>query len=83
MQNQGVSKFQVQLDPEYEKVIFNRFIELADEAIQQSIERASIHKQFLTDYCQRNVPAMPSFVPPFAKKCTSQCQPVYHLLTSV
>jgi len=48
MQNQGVSKFQVQLDPEYEKVIFNRFIELADEAIQQSIERASIHKQFLT-----------------------------------
>lgn len=48
MQNQGAPKFQVQLDPEYEKVIFNRFIELADEAIQQSIERASIHKQFLT-----------------------------------
>ena len=48
MQNQGAPKFQVQLDPEYEKVIFNRFIELADEAIQQSIERASMHKQFLT-----------------------------------
>ena len=48
MQNQGAPKFQVQLDPEYEKVIFNRLIELADEAIQQSIERASIHKQFLT-----------------------------------
>ena len=48
MQNQGAPKIQVQLDPEYEKVIFNRFIELADEAIQQSIERASIHKQFLT-----------------------------------
>lgn len=35
------------------------------------------------DYRQRNVPALPSFVPPFAMKCTSHCQPVYHLLTSV
>lgn len=48
MQNQNIPKFQVQLDPEYEEMIFNRFIELADEAIQQSIERASVHKQFLT-----------------------------------
>lgn len=48
MQNQKVPKFQIQLDPEYEEEIFNRFIELADEAIKQSVERASIHKQFLT-----------------------------------
>lgn len=48
MQNQGVPKFQVQLNPEYEEEIFRRFTELADEAIKQSIERASIHKQFLT-----------------------------------
>lgn len=38
---------------------------------------------FIGDYCQRNVPALPSFVPPFAMKCTSHCQTVYHLLTSV
>lgn len=48
MQNEGVPKFQVQLDPEYEDEIFNRFTELAEEAIQQTIERASIHKQYLT-----------------------------------
>lgn len=48
MQNQKSSKFQVMLDPEYEEEIFNRFTELADEAIRQSVERASIHKQFLT-----------------------------------
>lgn len=41
-------KFQVTLEPEYEKMIFNRFSELADEAIKQSVERASIQKQFLT-----------------------------------
>lgn len=48
MQNHEASKFQVTLDPEYEEEIFNRFTELADEAIKQSVERASIHKQFLT-----------------------------------
>lgn len=48
MQNQEISKFQIQLNPEYEEEIFNRFKELADEAIKQSVERASIHKQFLT-----------------------------------
>lgn len=48
MKNQGIPKFQVQLDPEYEEEIFKRFTELADEAIKQSVERASIHKQFLT-----------------------------------
>jgi hypothetical protein len=48
MQNQNSPKFQVMLDPEYEEEIFNRFTELADEAIKQSVERASIHKQFLT-----------------------------------
>lgn len=48
MQNQKVPKFQIQLDPEYEEEIFSRFIELADEAIKQSVERASISKQFLT-----------------------------------
>ena len=48
MKEHKVPKFQIQLDPEYEKVIFNRFIELADEAIKQSVERASIQKQYLT-----------------------------------
>lgn len=48
MKNQKVPKFQIQLDPEYEEEIFSRFIELADEAIKQSVERASISKQFLT-----------------------------------
>ena len=48
MQNQESPKLQVILDPSYEEEIFNRFKELADEAIQQSVERASIHKQFLT-----------------------------------
>lgn len=43
-----INRFQISLDPEYEKQIFNRFTELADEAIKQSVERASIHKQFLT-----------------------------------
>lgn len=48
MQNQKMSKFQVQLDPVYEEEIFNKFKELADEAIEQSVERASIRKQYLT-----------------------------------
>ncbi|WP_062532188.1 hypothetical protein [Jeotgalibaca dankookensis] len=48
MQNQKSSKFQVMLAPEYEEEIFKKFTELADEAIRQSVERASIHKQFLT-----------------------------------
>lgn len=48
MQEQNIPKFQVQLNPEYEEVIFNRFIELADEAIKQAVERASIQNQFLT-----------------------------------
>lgn len=48
MEEHNTAKFQIKLDPEYEEEIFNRFIQLADEAIKQSIERASIHKQFLT-----------------------------------
>lgn len=48
MQNEQRPKFQIQLDPQYEEEIFNRFTELADEAIKQSVERALIHKQFLT-----------------------------------
>lgn len=48
MPNQEIEKFHIRLDPEYEEEIFNRFAELADEAIKQSVERASIHKQFLT-----------------------------------
>ena len=48
MKEHKVPKFQIKLDPEYEEVIFNRFIELADEAIKQSVERASIQKQYLT-----------------------------------
>lgn len=48
MENKQVSKFQIKLDPEYEAEIFSRFSELADEAIRQTIEKASIHKQFLT-----------------------------------
>lgn len=43
-----INRFQISLDPEYEKQIFNRFTELADEAIKQSVERASIQNQFLT-----------------------------------
>jgi len=48
MNNQEAAKFQIKLDPEYEEEIFNRFTELAEEAVKQSVERASIHKQFLT-----------------------------------
>lgn len=48
MQNQSEPRFQIKLDPEYEEEIFNRFSELADEAIKQSVERASIQNQFLT-----------------------------------
>lgn len=48
MQNQKSPKFQVMLEPEYEEEIFRRFTELADKAIKQSIERASIQKQYLT-----------------------------------
>lgn len=48
MQNQEISKFQIKLSPEYEEEIFKRFTELADEAIKQSVERASIPNQFLT-----------------------------------
>lgn len=43
-----INRFQISLDPEYEKQIFNRFTELADEAIKQAVERASIQNQFLT-----------------------------------
>lgn len=43
-----INRFQISLDPEYEKHIFNRFSELADEAIKQAVERASIQNQFLT-----------------------------------
>lgn len=48
MHNKERQKFQVQLDPEYEEEIFNRFSELADAAIKETVERASFHKQFLT-----------------------------------
>ena len=48
MQSQESPKLQVILDPSYEEEIFNRFKELADEAIQQAVERASIQNQFLT-----------------------------------
>lgn len=48
MINQEEVKFQVIMDPEYEEKIFNRFSELADEAIKQTVERASIRKQFLS-----------------------------------
>lgn len=48
MQSQDELKFQVKLDPKYEEEIFNRFKELAEEAIEQTVERASIHRQFLT-----------------------------------
>ena len=48
MQNQDIPKFQIKLDPQYEEEMFRRFTELADEAIRQSVERASIQKQFLT-----------------------------------
>ena len=43
-----INRFQISLDPEYEKQIFNRFTELADEAIKQAVDRASIQNQFLT-----------------------------------
>ena len=43
-----INKFNIQLDPEYEEEIFRRFTELAEEAIKQTVERASIQKQFLT-----------------------------------
>jgi len=48
MENEQLAKFQIKLDPEYEEEIFKRFTELADEAIKQSVERASIQKQFQT-----------------------------------
>lgn len=48
MQNKEVAKFHIKLDPEYEEEIFKRFTELAEEAIKQTVERASIQKQFLT-----------------------------------
>ena len=48
MEERNTAKFQIKLDPEYEEAIFNRFRELADEAIKQAVERASIQKQFLT-----------------------------------
>lgn len=48
MQNEERLNFRIQLDPEYEEEIFNRFTELADEAIKQAVERASIQNQFLT-----------------------------------
>lgn len=48
MKGREAAKFQITLDPEYEAEIFNRFSELADEAIKQAVERESIHKQFLS-----------------------------------
>lgn len=48
MQDEERLNFRIQLDPEYEEEIFNRFTELADEAIKQAVERASIQNQFLT-----------------------------------
>jgi len=48
MKGQEAAKFQITLDPEYEAEIFNRFSELADEAIKQAVERASMPNQFLT-----------------------------------
>lgn len=48
MKGQEATRFQITLDPEYEEEIFNRFTELADAAIKQAVERATIHKQFLT-----------------------------------
>lgn len=48
MHNQNIPKFQIQLDPEYEDEIFRRFTQLADEAIKQTVERASINNQYRT-----------------------------------
>lgn len=48
MRNQESNKLEIKLDPLYEEEIFNRFTELADAAIKQAVERATIHKQFLT-----------------------------------
>lgn len=48
MQSEERVNFRIQLDPEYEEEIFNRFTELAEEAIKQAVERASIQNQFLT-----------------------------------
>lgn len=48
MENKEKMRFQFRLDPEYEEEIFNRFTELAEEAIKQTVERASIHRQMLT-----------------------------------
>ncbi len=48
MEIYNAPKFQIKLDPEYEEELFNRFTELADEAIKQAVERASIQNQFLT-----------------------------------
>lgn len=48
MKSENLGKFQIKLESLYEEEIFNRFTELADEAIKQAVERASIHKQFLT-----------------------------------
>lgn len=54
MQSKERPKFQVQLDPEYEEEIFRRFTELAEEAIKQTVERASIQKQLLTSSRNRH-----------------------------
>ena len=54
MQNKEVAKFHIKLDPEYEEEIFKRFTELAEEAIKQTVERASIQKQLLTSSRNRH-----------------------------
>ena len=36
------------------------------------------HEFERADYCQWNVPSLPSFVPVIATKYTTVCQPVYH-----
>lgn len=48
MLDKEVPKFQIKLDPKYEEQIFNRFTELAEKAIEQAVDRASFHRQFLT-----------------------------------
>lgn len=48
MKSQEKAKFHIELDPEYEEEIFNRFTELVEKAIEQTVERASIQNEFLT-----------------------------------
>lgn len=48
MREYNSQKLSIKLDPEYEEEIFNRFTELAEKAIEQAVERASFHRQFLT-----------------------------------